>query len=439
LNDFLCDNISINTAGNLSIGGCDCVELAGQFNTPLYVMDEETIRNNCQVYRKAMNEYYSNHGMILYASKAFSTLAIYKIMQQEGLGVDVVSAGELYTALKAGFNPDGIYFHGNNKSEDEIRYAIQSGVKRIVVDNFEELDIVARLSQELKVISEIAVRIKPGIEAHTHQAILTGQIDSKFGVSIENGEATKMIRKAAKLPGVKLIGIHCHIGSQIFDEHAFIEAANVMMKFMIACLNEEGIMLTELNLGGGYGIRYLPSDHPVKFDAYMKAISIRIKTLCREHQFPMPFICMEPGRSIVATAGITLYKVGSVKKIPGHRTFITVDGGMGDNPRYALYKSAMDAFLANKPNKKKEYLVTIAGKYCESGDLIQENILMPETKRGDILAVMATGAYNYSMASNYNRHPRPAVVLCKNGKAQVIVRRESLEDLLKNDIIPQDL
>jgi len=439
MKDFVSENLGINEKGHLEISGCDCLDLAKEFKTPLYAMDENAIRKNCKIYVDAINENYDGNGIILYASKALSTLAIYKIAAQEGLGADVVSAGELYTALKAGFDPAKIYFHGNNKSEDEIRFGLENRIKRFVADNENEINMISKISQEMGITSEIALRIKPGIEAHTHEAILTGKIDSKFGVAIEGGEAIGIISRSKNLPGIKVVGIHCHIGSQIFEEEAFIKAAEVMMGFMLQCKNELGITLTELNLGGGYGIRYTTSDTPVKFDAYIKAIAGKIKSICYDENFPVPFICMEPGRSIVATAGITLYTVGTVKEVKGYRTYVTVDGGMGDSPRYALYQAKMDAVIADRPDAKTVKPVTIAGKYCESGDLIQENIPMPEVVPGEILAVMSTGAYNYSMASNYNRNPRPAMVLCKDSKARLIVAREKLEDLVKNDIIPEDL
>lgn len=439
MRNFVSEKLDVNEKGHLSISGCDCIDLVNEFKTPLYAMDENVIRKNCRTYVDAINKNYGGNGIILYASKALSTLAIYKIVAQEGLGADVVSAGELYTALKAGFDPGRIYFHGNNKSESEIRFGLESKIKRFVADNEEEIRLISKISMEMGIVSEIALRIKPGIDAHTNKAILTGQIDSKFGVSIQGGDAFELMAKAQKLPGIKVVGIHCHIGSQIFEEQPFIKAAEVMTEFMLQCRDDLGITLTELNLGGGYGIRYTGDDTPVEFDAYIRAIAAKIKSICAASDFPVPYVCMEPGRSIVATAGITLYTVGTVKEVKGHRTYVTVDGGMGDSPRYALYQAKMDAVIANRPDDRKIKPVTIAGKYCESGDLIQEHIPMPEVFPGDILAVMSTGAYNYSMASNYNRNPRPAMVLCKNSKARLIIQREKLEDLVKNDIIPDDL
>lgn len=436
---FVSESLSINKKGHLEIGGCDCLDLVKEYGTPLYVMDESLIRKNCRIYRKSMENYYNGNGLVLYASKAFCTMAMCRIAQQEGLGLDVVSGGELYTAIKAGFPMDKIYFHGNNKTEEEITLAIDNNVRRIVVDNKEELYRINRIAEEKGKVQDISFRIKPGIDAHTHDFVQTGQIDSKFGVALENGEAMDIIRLALSLPAVKVVGVHCHIGSQIFELEPFILAAKVMMKFIADVKKELGIEIEELNLGGGYGIKYLPEHDPIEYDKYMEAVSLAIKEFCSENNIKLPFILMEPGRSIVASSGITLYRVGAVKDIKNVRKYVSVDGGMTDNPRYALYQSEYDAIIANKPDAERVEKVTIAGKCCESGDILIKDIKMPEIQAGDILAVTATGAYNYSMSSNYNRIPRPAVVLVKEGKSRVIVKREDYEDITRNDIIPEDL
>ena len=437
--EFVCDHLKTNAKGHLEIGGCDCVELAAEFGTPLYVLDERTIRENCRRYVGAINRYYAGNGLVLFASKALCTTAILRIATSEGMGVDVVSGGELFTAIRAGVDPSLIYFHGNNKTPEELEYALSTGVRRIVADNAIEVERLSALAAGKNRVVDISLRIKPGIEAHTHDFVMTGQIDSKFGVAIETGEAIELVKKSVSLPGINLVGIHCHIGSQIFDVDPFLEAARVMMDFIAAVRAETGVTLRELNLGGGYGIKYIEEHDPVDYDRYIETVSTVVRGKCAEHGLPVPFICMEPGRSIVASAGITLYTVGSVKTIPGIRTYVAVDGGMYENPRYALYGSPYDAVLASRSDAPRTAPVTIAGKCCESGDLIQENLMMPEVHPGDILAVLATGAYNYSMAGNYNRNPRPAMVLCKAGKARPIVRRETYEDLLRCDLLPEDL
>jgi diaminopimelate decarboxylase len=439
MGDFVCRNLEVNPEGNLSIGGCDCIELAKEFGTPLYVMDERTVRENCRTYVDAIQRHYDGNGLALYASKALCTTAMLRIADSEGMGVDVVSGGELFTALKAGVDPSRIYFHGNNKSPEELSSALDVGVRRIVADNALEVDRISALASARSKVAEISLRIKPGIEAHTHDFVRTGQIDSKFGVAIENGEALDLAKKAAALPGIRLAGIHCHIGSQIFDVDPFLETARVMMDFIAAVRAATGTTIRELNLGGGFGIRYIEEHDPVDFDRYIESVAIVVRAKCTEHDLPIPFICMEPGRSIVASAGITLYTVGAVKTIPDIRTYVAVDGGMFENPRYALYGSPYDALLADRPNAPRTAPVTLAGKCCESGDLIQENLMMPEVRTGDILAVLATGAYNYSMAGNYNRNPRPAMVLCKEGRARLVLRRETFDDLLRCDLVPDDL
>lgn len=431
---FNLDCLSINKKGNLTIGGCDTVELAEKFGTPLYVMDEGTIRENCRLYKNSINKYYGGKGLTLYASKTLSCKELCRIVKSEEIGLDVVSGGELYTAIESGFPAEKIYFHGNNKTEDEINYALDCKIGCFIVDNIEELILLDKLCKKKSVKQDILLRLKPGIDAHTHNFIRTGQIDSKFGFAIETGEAENAVKESASLENVNLIGVHCHIGSQIFELSPFELAAEVMINFMADMRDKFNINLTVLNLGGGFGIKYIPENKPIKYDKYMENVSLAVKKACGSRNMELPFILIEPGRSIVGEAGITLYKVGSVKTIPGIRTYVAMDGGMGDNPRYALYQAEYDALIANKASKPKTEKVTIAGRCCESGDLIQENIMMQKASAGDILAVLSTGAYNYSMASNYNRVPRPPIVMVKNGEPRVIVRRETFADLVKCDI-----
>ncbi len=432
---FVSDNLNINEKGHLTIGKNDTVELAKEFGTPLYVMDEELIRENCRMYKEAMEKYYNGRGLVLYANKAFCTLYTCRIAKEEGLGLDVVSGGELYTAIKADFPMEKICFHGNNKTYPELLMAVENNVGHIVVDNIYELETLNEIALEKGKIQKIMFRIKPGIDAHTHSFVQTGQIDSKFGVALENGEAFDIIEKASKMQGVKVTGIHCHIGSQIFDIHPFCKAAQVMTDFIGDLKDSLNIEIAELNLGGGYGIRYTEQDDPIAYDEYIKHVSQVVKETAKKRNIPEPFIFMEPGRSIVASAGITLYTVGGVKDIKNVRKYISVDGGMCDNPRYIMYQSEYEAVLANDAARPRCEKVTIAGKCCESGDILLKDAMMPEIKTGDILAVLATGAYNYSMSSNYNRIPRPAVVAVADGKAKIVVKRESYEDIIKNDVI----
>lgn len=428
------DCLAANEKGHLTIGGCDTLSLAEKYATPLYVMDESVIRNNCRMYKNSIDRYYDGHGLPIFASKAFCCREICRIIKDEGLGLDVVSGGELFTAVQAGFPMEKVYFHGNNKTDDEIAYALEQGVGRLVVDNLTELETLNALAGEKGVRAKILLRIKPGIDAHTHDFIKTGQIDSKFGLSLENGEAEKAVASVLQLKNIELVGIHCHIGSQIFDESPFELAAEVMVNFIGDIRDRFGIELRELNLGGGFGIKYVESNDPVEYDMYMKNVSEVVRENCRKRGIELPYIVIEPGRSIVASAGITLYKVGAIKNIPGIRTYVSIDGGMTDNPRYALYGAEYDAVIADRALEPRDGKYTIAGKCCESGDLIQENAPLNDPKPGDTLAVMATGAYNYSMASNYNRVPRPAVVMVKDGKPRVIVKRETYEDLLRLDV-----
>lgn len=431
---FVNDCLNINERGHLTIGGCDTLELAKEYGTPLYVLDENTIRNTMRSYVNSFKKYYNGNGMPLYASKALSCKELCRIAKEENIGLDVVSGGEIYTALQADFPMEKVHFHGNNKTADEIRFALKSKVGKFVVDNLYELELLNRIAAEMGVTANISFRIKPGVDAHTHNFIRTGQIDSKFGFALETGEAYNAVKEALKLDNVCLKELHCHIGSQIFDIEPFVSASEIMIDFMGKIKSELDVVISELNLGGGFGIMYTNDDEPVPYENYMEKVSVAVKSKCVEYDLPVPFIFIEPGRSIVGEAGITLYTVGGKKEIPNVRTYVSVDGGMTDNIRYALYQSAYTVLNAGKANVEPDESVTVAGKCCESGDLVQEHTMVAKVEVGDILAVLSTGAYNYSMASNYNRIPRPAMVMVKDGKSRIIIKRESYEDLVKNDI-----
>ncbi len=431
---LLTDNLSINEKNHLVIGKSDTVDLAKKYGTPLYVLDEDMVRENCRAYKNAIDKYYGGKGLALYASKALSCKHMYKTVMEEGLGADVVSGGELYTAYKAGFPMDKIYFHGNNKTYDELEMAVSLGVSHIVVDNYTELEALNEIAKEKGTVQSIMFRIKPGVDAHTHDFVKTGQIDSKFGVALENGEAFEMVEKALEYKNVNLDGFHCHIGSQIFDVEPFCHSAEVMMDFIGEIKKRYGKEITHLNLGGGFGVKYVDSDDPIPYDLYIKEVSKVISDKAQELGINVPFMLMEPGRSIVASAGITLYTVGNVKDIKNVRKYISIDGGMGDNPRYILYGSEYTAVLANRADSPYDDVATIVGKCCESGDIIIENGKVQRAEAGDILAVLTTGAYNYSMSSNYNRIPRPAMVRVKGGEDKIIIKRETYEDIIRNDI-----
>ncbi len=426
--------LSINENGHLTISGCDTIALAEQYGTPLYVISEDEVRRVCKSYADSFEKFYHGNGRPIYASKAFSCKEMYRIVTSEGLDVEVVSGGELYTALQAGVPGKNIHFQGNNKTQKELEFAIDSGVGDIVVDNFTELELLGKLAAEKGKTVCISLRVKPGIDAHTHEFIRTGQVDSKFGLDLASGEALQAAKLAVKTDGVKLIGLHCHIGSQIMEKEPFVHAAEVMLELHHCICKELGLELEQLNLGGGFGIHYLETDDFIPYHEYMEAVSAKIGEKCREYGINQPRIYIEPGRSIVGEAGITLYTVGNIKEIPGVRNYVAIDGGMFENPRYALYQSDYTCLIANKAAQPVDYVATIAGKCCESGDLIQEHTHIQKPEAGDVLAVLSTGAYNYSMASNYNRNPRPACVMVKQGESRIIIKGETYEDLVRNDL-----
>ena len=433
------ETLKINSKGHLEIGGCDTVDLAAKFGTPLYVFDEKYIRDMMDVYRDTIDREYDGHGLVLYASKAFSCMAIYKIAAQENIGVDVVSGGELYTALKAGFPAEKIYMHGNNKLLRELQLAVDSGVGTIVVDSYDEADMLNELAQKKGIRQDVLIRINPGVEAHTHAFVQTARTDSKFGFSISDGTAEKMTAYILKKGSLNLKGYHCHIGSQIFEKQSFVLAAQKAMDFMAKIKADLGFEADTLNIGGGFGIWYTDEDAKISVEgyaAYLEALIAAVKYKANELGLKRPYLLIEPGRSIVGEAGITLYTVGAIKDIPGIKKYVAIDGGMFDNPRYALYQSKYTVLLANRANEECTEKVTIAGKCCESGDLIAVDVPLPEAKRGDIAAVLSTGAYNYSMASNYNRNFIPPAILVKDGEADYIVKPQTYDDLIRNDVVP---
>ena len=431
---FVMDCLSVNEKGNLQLGGCDLKAIAKEYGTPAYVLDENTIRKNCRAYVDSIKKYYDGNGIAIYASKALSCKYMYNLIAAEGMGADVVSGGEIYTALTAGFPADKLYFHGNNKSVEELEFALKNGIGRIVADNELELTRINEISERLGICANVIIRITPGVDAHTHEFIRTGQIDSKFGATLENGEADEITALASSLKNICLKGYHCHIGSQIFELAPFEHAAEIMMNFIGDMKDKYGVEANELDLCGGFGIKYVDSDTPIDYGEYMRAVSVVVKRVASKRGLKLPFIIVEPGRSIVAEAGLTLYTVGTIKDIPGIRKYVSIDGGMGDNPRYILYQSEYTVLSAENPQAPQNDVITLAGKCCESGDLIGENMKTSEFKTDEIVAVLSTGAYNYSMASNYNRIPRPPVIMVSDGKAKAVVRRETYEDLVRCDL-----
>lgn len=436
------ETLKINSKGHLEIGGCDAVDLAKNFGTPLYVFDEKYIRDMMRVYRDTIEKEYGGNGLVLYASKAFSCMAIYRIAAQENIGVDVVSGGELYTAIKAGFPAEKIYMHGNNKLLRELEFAVDAGVGTIVVDSYDEADMLDDIAKAKGVEQNVLIRINPGVEAHTHAFVQTARTDSKFGFSISDGTAEKMSAYILKKKYLNLKGYHCHIGSQIFEKQSFVLAAQKAMDFMAMIKSDLGFEADTLNVGGGFGIWYTDDDAKISVDgyaAYLEALISAVKEKSSELGLKQPYLLIEPGRSIVGEAGITLYTVGAIKDIPGIKKYVAIDGGMFDNPRYALYQSKYTVLLANRANEACTEKVTIAGKCCESGDLIAVDVPLPEARRGDIAAVLSTGAYNYSMASNYNRNFIPPAILVHGGKAEYIVKPQTYDDLVRNDVVPDYL
>lgn len=418
---------------DLFIGGIKASDLAKEYGTPLYVMDEQLLLDKCRGYVNSFKVKEDNN-RVAFAGKAFLTMEMCKLIKKEGLYLDVVSGGELYTAYKAGFPMDKIYFHGNNKTLDEIELGIKLGVGRFIVDNILEMAKINEIAESYNKKQDIYLRLTPGIEAHTHDYIKTGQIDSKFGFAPIGNIIMDAVKKALDLENVNLVGLHCHIGSQIFETEPFKDAAEVMLKFIYNIKQETGHYIEELDLGGGFGIYYSEGDKPKEIDDYCKVILESVNKVCNDLGIKKPILTIEPGRSIVANAGTTLYTVGSIKEIPGIRKYISVDGGMTDNIRPALYGAKYEAIVANKASNPVDDKVTVAGKCCESGDILIQDIDIQKAESGDVLAVLSTGAYGFSMSSSYNKIPRPAVVFVRNGEARIVVKRQSYKDLIKDEV-----
>jgi diaminopimelate decarboxylase len=428
----------VNDQDHLEIGGCDVTQLTQQFGSPLYILDETTLRTACHQYKDAFARYYPGDALVVYASKAWNCLAVCAIVANEGLGIDVVSGGELYTALQAGVAPDRIYFHGNNKSRQELQEAIAAQCT-IVVDNWLELQTLVNLSEDNAAVAgpvRIMLRITPGIECHTHEYIRTGHLDSKFG--FDPDQVDEVLQFISDRTTLNCVGLHAHIGSQIFELQPHQDLPGVMVQWLKKA-QSYGLSMTELDIGGGLGICYTESDDPPSIDEWVRVVCENVVSACQAEQIELPRLLCEPGRSLIGPACVTAYTVGSQKTVPGIRTYVTVDGGMSDNPRPITYQSVYRAVLANRMAEPMSETVAIAGKHCESGDIVIQNTQLPPAQAGDTLVVFSTGAYNYSMASNYNRVPRPAAVVVHQGEASLILQRETYQDLVRQDCLPERL
>jgi diaminopimelate decarboxylase len=429
------NNLSVNEKGHLTFAGRDTVELAQKYGTPLYLMDEDRIRERCRTYREALREAFGEGANALYAGKAACFKDIYRVMREEGMGIDVVSSGEIYTAHAAGFPMERAYFHGSNKTDADIAYAMDCGVGYFVADNREELDAADAEAERRGIRQKVLLRLTPGIDPHTYEAISTGKVDSKFGSAIETGQADEIVAYALTKKQIDLVGFHCHVGSQVFDSDVYLRASAIMLQFIADMRAKYGYTARQLDLGGGYGVRYLESDPEIDIAENIREVGAAVRAQCEALGIALPDIRMEPGRSIVADAGLTLYTVGAVKRIPGYKNYVSVDGGMTDNPRFALYRAPYTVASASRMNEPVGMRASLVGRCCESGDIIQEDVGFPETvTRGDLVAVMTTGAYNFAMSSNYNRIPRPPVVMLCGGEDKLAVKRESFADLCKNDL-----
>ncbi len=430
--------VTINESGNLTISGCDLQELAITYGTPLNILDENAIRENCREFTNTLKTTYPDY-QVMYAGKALLTRSICKLIHQEGLGLDVVSGGELYIAQSSGFPPENIIFHGNNKSESELIMALTYGVKAIVVDNLSELYLLGRLAKQFDKEVQLFLRITPGVDANTHNYIKTGIKDSKFGFNLQGNELWEVISIITSSSHLKLTGLHSHIGSQIIDSNPFELAAKSLMNLAVKINRNYGITISELDLGGGFGIQYKGTEQMISKQQLLKNISDTVQNLANKNNLALPKLIIEPGRSIIGEAGTMLYTIGSIKNIPGIRKYISVDGGMSDNIRPALYNAQYTGIIANKANEPKAEVVTVAGKACESGDILIKDLHTPTVNTGDLLAMPSCGAYTYSMASNYNQLPRPAVILVNNGQSDLIMERETYDKLLMNDVVPDRL
>jgi len=424
----------VDSRGHLHIGGCDCVELAKKFGTPLYVFDEATLRSKCQEFKAEFTKRYSNT-LIIYASKAFLNRALAIIFKEEGLGLDVVSGGELSTAQSVDFPREKVYFHGNNKTADELKLALDWEIGRIVVDNFDEMELLNSLAREMGVRQSILLRLTPGVDPHTHRHTTTGILDSKFGFPLATGQAETAVAKAMSAPNLNLVGLHFHLGSPIPDTSSYQIAISLVLNFAREMKTKHDFHLAEFSPGGGLAVKYTVGSQTPSITDYAEAITTKVTSLATELDLTCPKLIIEPGRAIVAQAGVALYTVGSIKEIPGVRKYICVDGGMGDNIRPALYEARYEVLVANKVSDDESTKITIAGKYCESGDILARDVSLAPVSVGDIIAIPVSGAYSIPMSSNYNMVPRPAIVMVKDGKARLIRKRESYKDLIKLDLI----
>ena len=434
-NKMICENISRNESGELCFAGMELSPLAEKYGTPLYLYDEARVRHNCRVYLEAVREGFGEEARVMYASKAASFKRLYEIVKEEGLGVDVVSCGEIYTASLAGFPLENAYFHSNNKTDADVEFAIKNGVGCFVVDNAEELFAIDEIAAKYGKKQKIMLRITPGIDPHTYAAVATGKVDSKFGSAIETGQAEAITSLALTFENLELAGFHCHVGSQIFDADIYLATSKVMLNFVADMEKELGFICSDLDIGGGLGVRYVESQPVLDIKKTILAVAESMKATAKELGISLPRISLEPGRSIVADAGLTLYTVGTVKRIPGYKSYVSVDGGMTDNPRFALYGSPYTILPVEGEVGEDAEICSIVGRCCESGDILQENVLMrSDVQRGDLLACLTTGAYHYSMASNYNRIPRPPIVMLNDGDSYLAVKRETIEDIVRLDI-----
>ena len=435
LADVLPMTAGMTEAGHLTLGGCDAVELAGEFGTPLYVFDEETLRGQCRAFQEAFGSRYHN-SVVAYAAKAYLGRALAGIIAQEGMSLDVVSGGELAVAASVNFPSERMYFHGNNKSEQELREALDYGVARIVVDNFHEMQLLNGIAQGRGVRQKVLLRLSPGIDPHTHAKTTTGTLENKFGIPLPTGQAEAAVRQAMDMPGLELMGLHVHLGSPVFELEPYGQAVDTVLDFASKMRKQHGFEMTEFSPGGGFAVAYTPEQHAPEPSVYAETIASTLREALWRYELPAPQLIVEPGRAIVARSAVALYTVGSSKEVPGVKTFVSVDGGMADNIRPALYESRYSALVANRVHDDRRETVTIAGKYCESGDVLLPDAELPPLEAGDVLATPAAGAYALAMASNYNLSLRPPVVLVKDGQAKVMRRRETYEDVMRADVWP---
>lgn len=432
---MICENLSRNEKGELCFAGMELSPLAQKYGTPLYLYDEERVRERCRTYTGAVNDAFGGNAKVLYASKAASFRRLYEIMAEENMGIDVVSCGEIYTAKTAGFDLSKAYFHSNNKTDFDIEYAIDNGIGYFVADNEEELFAVNKIARGKGLVQKVLIRLTPGIDPHTYEAVATGKVDSKFGSAIETGQAKEVTRLALTLDNVELWGFHCHVGSQVFDSDVYIRASEVMLTFIAEAFRDFGFVTKELDIGGGYGVRYIEGQPEIDIEANIHQVADHMKSCAESLGITLPTVIFEPGRSIVADAGLTLYTVGTVKNIPGYKKYVSVDGGMTDNPRFALYGSPYTILPVMGEVPEEAERASVVGRCCESGDILQENVPLPrDIKRGDIIACLTTGAYHYSMASNYNKIPRPPIVMLNGKEDYLTVRRETFEDMAQYDV-----